>query len=219
MGVPGLYPAGGYGYPYVADRVRAQWMKHGGLRASAYSSRLFSEVMTVRPGQPDDINYLLELHRRNRGALGFLPRQAFEEYLTGERGKGARASIVTENDDSAGYLLADLRQHGGQRHLRIVHSCIQLDARRRHLGVSLVNTMLADNRPDSVRLRCAGDLLANQFWSDMGFTCVAADYNRSGRAINTWMLTPGPTLFDPSPVPPITHERMERRKVDDTGYF
>lgn len=174
---------------------------------------VMTETVVPRVALPADLPYMLDLHRKNKGALGFLPADAFNDFLY--RVGNARAGIVTENGDPTGYILA---RHSRDV-MRIVHACIQYDARRRTHGIALVQWALQTWKPTTVRLKCAGDLASNLFWRDMGFTCIHTDVTHRGRAINTWLLDLTPTLFMPSDVAPQLHVRHIASHKDDTDYI
>lgn len=118
-----------------------------------------------------DLRYILDLAGRHRSELGFLPRAAFLEYL--ER---RRIWVTLENDEPAGYILwrppALIRPQTPHTILRIVHACIQFDARRHLHATRLVRELesqLPSASPTYVACWCADDLDANTFWHAIGF--------------------------------------------------
>jgi len=148
-----------------------------------------SESSAIHIPRPGDLKYVIKLHDDNWDSLGFLPRQAFEEYQ--QRGQ---IWVTRENDEPCGYML-----FGGNRRdvpcgrrtdagtMKIVHACIQYDARRIDHATQLV-TMLEVRAVvqgfDRIALWCAQGLEANKFWAAMGYTNIGTRTKK--RVHNRW---------------------------------
>lgn len=127
-----------------------------------------------------DLAYVVALQKRNHEALGFIPRAALAEKID-----LGRIWLATENGDPAGYL-----HHGSLAvpEVRIFQAAVQYDARRRHLGLSLVADLVARARAAGARgvsLRCLDFLDANDFWTAAGFELIAREPGGRG-TLNVW---------------------------------
>lgn len=124
------------------------------------------------------VRYIDSLAHKNSEALSWLPLQAYE--LAAAEG---RIVLQLENDEPCGYLL-----HGPLRPLApctVWQLCIQTDARRRGSAVEAVEKLGADAAAagcSDLRLRCASDLDANEFWTAAGFTQFATVEGGARRA-------------------------------------
>ena len=129
---------------------------------------------------PADLAYVVALQKRNHEALGFIPRAALAEKVD-----LGRIWLATENGEPAGYL-----HHGSlaRPEVRIFQAAVQYDARRRHVGLSLVADLLARARSagaGGVSLRCLDFLDANDFWTAAGFTLLGTEPGARG-TLNVW---------------------------------
>lgn len=160
-----------------------------------------------------DLPYVMSLMRANRESVGGLPKPAVEERL--ERRTLALGLL---NGEPCGYLMFDVR--GGE--IRIPQACIQYDARRKAYGVALVDWLVANYKPDEIRIRCAADIEANLFWRELGFVCtgVVRGGSRRGRLINIWERWLTPRLLVPEDVAvlPAAQVRVDTM-YDDTAFI
>jgi ribosomal protein S18 acetylase RimI-like enzyme len=146
----------------------------------------------VRAARPADLAYVCMLQKAHGEALGFIPRAALAQKI--ELG---RVRLSLENGDPAGYL-----HHGSLAvpEVRIFQAAIQYDARRRHLGLALVDDLLAragDAGARAVSLRCLSELDANDFWCAAGFRLLDTEPGARG-TLNVW----GRVLGEPAPESP-----------------
>lgn len=143
------------------------------------------ELGAVRQATPADLAYGVALQKRNHEALGFIPRAALAEKI--DRGQ---ILLASENGDPAGFL-----HHGSLAALevRIFQAAIQYDARRRHHGLALVDTMVRRATSAGARglsLRCLDFLDANDFWTAAGFELLGREAGARG-TLNVWGRTIG----------------------------
>src|SRR3954452_11940830 len=129
---------------------------------------------------PADLPYVVHLQKRHADALGFLPRAALAEKI--ERGQ---VWLSLENGEPAGFL-----HHGSLAvpEVRIFQAAVQYDARRRHLGLSLVQRVVdraAAAGARGISLRCLSFLDANAFWEAAGFALLATEPGAKG-VLNVW---------------------------------
>lgn len=125
----------------------------------------------VRTAVPSDRTFVASLQRRFSNSLGFLPTAAIDALLD-ER----RILLGTENGDPAGYVIARRRLRCQPFTAPIVQAAVAMDARRRRLGMNLVEAVCQDAWADGrscVQCWCREDLDACDFWSACGFTAVA----------------------------------------------
>ncbi len=132
-----------------------------------------------------ELSYLVALQKKFHYELGFLPREALASKI--ERGA---VWLARENGEPAGYLC-----HGSfaRPEIRIFQAAIQYDARRRHLGLSLVADLVARARQAGaagISLRCLNDLDANGFWRAAGFRHSATEPGAKA-PLNVWTLRLG----------------------------
>jgi hypothetical protein len=136
------------------------------------------------------IDYIDGLQRKNAESLSFYPRQVFER----EQDNG-RLFLGMLNGEPCGYLYIGAIG----RDVKCHQVCIQYDARRRAHGAAIVAAMehYAEGAT-SITLRCGFDLEANDFWSCLGYSCIAhqAGGVRRMRTINVWRKQLLPELFD-----------------------
>ena len=138
---------------------------------------------------PSDLAYVVHLQKKHHYALGFLPRVALEEKID-----LGRIWLANENGEPAGFL-----HHGSLagEEVRIFQAAVQYDARRRHLGLSLVRHLLhraSDAGARGVSLRCLSSLEANDFWRVAGFSLLTTEPGARG-TLNVWTRR----LFVPPP--------------------
>lgn len=147
----------------------------------------------VRAAVDADLAYVVDVQKRHGDALGFLPRAALAEKIA-----LGRVHLALENGAPAGFL-----HHGSlaAREVRVFQAAIQYDARRRHLGLALVDDLLgraAAAGARGVSLRCLTDLDANHFWRAAGFRLLDTEPGARG-PLNVWgrVLRPGVGAVDP----------------------
>lgn len=138
-------------------------------------------LSAVRTATPADLAYVVKLQKAYGDALGFIPRAALAYKID-----RCRVHLALENGEPAGYL-----HHGSMAaspEVRIFQAAIQYDARRRHLGLALVDDLIcraiaADAR--AVSLRCLSQLDANDFWRAAGFRLQGTEPGAKG-TLNVW---------------------------------
>lgn len=139
------------------------------------------------------VRYADDLARKNSEALSFIPTPRLVKYA-----EAGQLIIQTENDEPCGFLVLGR----GWPQARIYQACIQYDARRRDHGLALVNRAVKQATAAGccdLRLWCANDLDANDFWRAAEFeNCGARPGGaRRGRVHNLWARRLLPTLLDP----------------------
>ena len=158
------------------------------------------------PATPLDqaIAYAIAQQRKHSDELGFLTRQAIEQYA-------ARGQLILshENADPASYAIFFTGRNGNRPRLdpytlRIHQICTQYDARRITHATQLVTRVVdvANARGfHAIRAWVADDIPANQFWKAIGFEIVATRRGgrRRKRTHNLWLLHLQPTLFTDIP--------------------
>ena len=143
----------------------------------------------VVQSHPSMLVYIDSLQRTNAEALSFYPRQVFER----EQQKG-RLFLGLLNGEPCGYLYVGARKADVKCH----QVCIQYDARRKLYGAAIVAVMEDYAKGAySITLRCGFDLDANNFWKEMGYSCIEhrAGGVRRMRTINVWRKQLMPELF------------------------
>lgn len=126
-----------------------------------------------------DTSFVLALQKQFANALGFLPRQAIEEYIA--RG---RILITQDNDQHAGYVLSPRRLRCSPHVTPIVQTAIHFDAQRRHLGRHLIEHVAHAAQADGqsmLQAWCRRGLDANAFWQSLGFTAVGVRRPKTSR--------------------------------------
>ena len=146
------------------------------------------------------VAYVDNLQRANVDALSFYPRSAFER-----EAQVGRLFLGILNGDPCGYIYVGARN----RDVKCHQVCIQYDARRRLYGAALVAAIeeyAIDGGASSVTLRCGFDLDANQFWTSLGYQCIAHKLGgvRRMRTINIWRKQLTPELFETIAIEPAT---------------
>ncbi|MEY2468297.1 MAG: hypothetical protein QOF21_995, partial [Actinomycetota bacterium] len=152
------------------------------------------EAVNPRTRRFDEV---IELHRRYRKTLGFLPAGAFAEYA----GDGTLLGALADDGLLVGYALYDLPRS----EIALRHLCV--DAKVRGMGVAraLVEE-LANRHSDraGIRVRCRRDWDANTMWPRLDFEPLDDRPGRSseGRLLTTWWRDFGqPNLLSGIPEP------------------
>jgi hypothetical protein len=145
---------------------------------------------------PDLIAFVDSLQRQNAKALSFYPKCVFER----ESEKG-RILLGLLNGQPCGYLYVGATG----RDVKCHQVCIQYDARRKLYGAALVQAMEDyAGGAYTITLRCGFDLDANNFWKEMGYSCVAVQDGgiRRMRKINVWRKALNIELFQDIAIEP-----------------
>lgn len=144
---------------------------------------------------------LRRLYTAHSSTLGFMPEGAFAERAA----KGTLLAAVTDDDETAGYVLYDLPR----RHIAIRHLCIADNHRKSGLARLLVDEV-AHRHPerDGILLDCRNDFPAHPLWPKLDFEPLseAPGRSRAGYPLTSWWRDFGhPTLFSSRPElePPI----------------
>lgn len=156
------------------------------------------------------VSYIDHLQKQNADDLAFYPITTLERAL-----QDKQILHCEENSEPAGYLW-----HGAIRagfDITIYQACVDYDARRRHLGWSMVRDLIEIGKASGalgIRLKCASSSEANEFWNLIGFYCtnVTTGGIKRGRMLNHWRTDLTETLFIPDSVEPST------KKIDQTNY-
>jgi GNAT superfamily N-acetyltransferase/predicted nucleic acid-binding protein len=148
------------------------------------------EVHAIDDKSPQ-LRQVLELHRRFRATLGFLPTTAFEERAA----VGTLLLAVDGAGRAIGYALYDLPR----AEIALRHLCVDEPARGKGAAKALVEA-IAERHPErrGIRVRCRRDWPANGMWPRLDFEPVSDAPGRSvaGHLLTTWWRDFGhPTLF------------------------
>jgi hypothetical protein len=131
---------------------------------------------------PELLKYVDYLQHKNAESLSFYPKSCLEREI-----KSGRILLSLLNGEPCGYLY-----HGALKGVARVHQiCIQFDLRRKLYGALLVThfeKLAIKNTARAITLRCGFDLDANQFWKDLGYSCIGIVDGgiRRQRKINIW---------------------------------
>jgi len=169
-----------------------------------------ADDLDFRLAETHDLAFVVDLERKNKESLGFLPKMAIEERIL-----SSTVILGRLNCEPFGYLLYDTRG----RDVNVLQACIQYDARRKLYGATMYQWALTKWQADFVRLKCAADLESNLFWREMGLSCVAVvdGGKRRGRKINVWHHYLVPQLITTS-VTPAFQKREDCRDIE-TGFL
>ena len=127
-----------------------------------------------------------ELMKQNSQTLGFLPREALQNYLEKNNVIGAMS-----DDELVGYLLFGANKN----YFRITHLCVVEEYRGQGVARLLVNELSESvSTQKAIKLNCRRDYPVNNLWPKLGF--VAVDEKRSRareeRFLTRWHLTLAP---------------------------
>jgi N-acetylglutamate synthase-like GNAT family acetyltransferase len=167
---------------------------------------------TIRRARPQDLKFLSHLQKKYSNELGFLPTAALQWYVEQQR-----VGVVLENNEPAGYVLG--RTHYKYQPLMrpITQTAIAFDARRRHLGMALIQRVeqhARDERQMAMQAICAENLDANDFWLALGFEHVTTfgGQNTRGRALHVWRKCVTKTRPDWFTTPPPDPGQRRRKR-------
>lgn len=150
-------------------------------------------IHQVRPGTAA-FSEVLDIHRKYKATLGFLPRRGFIERAE----KGTLIATVGRNKSVKGYALFDLPRND----IRLIHLAVAEVERGEGMARALVDWIAAEHGArQGIRLSCRRDYPANDFWPKLGFTCIGErkGRGRQSRRLAIWWLGFGhPTLFSQS---------------------
>lgn len=115
---------------------------------------------------------VLEIAKKQKATLGFLPDSAF-----GDRARAGRLLIAIQGDNVLGYSLFDLPRSG---QIKLRHVCADPAARGLDLGRLMLNK-IADLHPEAIGMTadCRKDYGLEKFWTLAGFSPRS---ERKGRA-------------------------------------
>ena len=136
---------------------------------------------------PDDLGAVDGLMKRYSQWLGFLPREALQNYLE----KGTVLGATTDDGQLVGYLLYADRYD----YFRITHLCVLKEYQCQGIARRLVNDLkeIADTQK-AIKLNCRRDFPANNLWHKLGFVALDEKPGRSkeGHLLTIWhfMLAP-----------------------------
>lgn len=118
----------------------------------------------IRVAVPADLSFLIHLHRKNSELLGFIPRAGMLEHIEYEH-----VLLAMVNGQHAAYII-----HGAAYEcMKIFQACVEYDARRMYVGMTLVEHCLWRARfecCDAVSLRIRDSHPARIFWGACGFS-------------------------------------------------
>lgn len=178
-------PSGKKAAPQQPGSSRAPAENTPSLKNPVRPARLVEPVPPPDGGvvraTPADLAYVVHLQKRHGDAIGFLPRLALAQKID-----LGRVWLARENGEPAGFL-----HHGtlNAPEVRIFQAAVQYDARRRRLGLALVDELLtraAAAGARGVSLRCLSYLEANAFWTAAGFRLLATEPGAKG-TLNVWV--------------------------------
>ena len=152
----------------------------------------------IRFAEIGDLNYVVDLSKKENHSLGFIPKIAYEAAITGIK-KGKRWSdvcndrliVCVNNGDLVGFCLASFgKVFQKPRKGKIAQICIQMDARKIERGKLLLSFVLAYGASVGCYdfgCGCADDLESNFFWKAVGWSHFG---QRKGIShTNTWKQT------------------------------
>ena len=157
-----------------------------------------NEYGLVRFATIKDINYILDLSKKESKSLGFIPKMAYESAITGIK-KGDRWSNVCNdklwvcecNGDLVGFVLASFgKTNAIWKNGKIAQICLQTDARMMQRGRLLLDKVINYGQKIgtlSFSCGCADDLPSNLFWQTMGWIKIGKRNGISHK--NTWKQT------------------------------
>jgi hypothetical protein len=152
----------------------------------------------VRFATVKDLNYIVDLSKKESKSLGFIPKMAYEAAITGiKTGKrwsnvcNDRIWVCENNGDLVGFVLASFGMPASKdKRGKIAQICIQMDARKIARGKLLLTEVIgygASVGCHNFGCGCAEDLESNIFWLAMQWDKIG---QRKGIShTNTWKQT------------------------------
>jgi N-acetylglutamate synthase-like GNAT family acetyltransferase len=135
----------------------------------------------VRPAVASDLTAIKKIADANKTALGFLPRPKISDAIQQER-----VLVLQTDSELVGFVIYRHRKKDSQTTLSDI--CVMKKWRGNQGGKCLVQTLVNDcvkHRREFILLKCPVDLLANNFYKQMGFTKVSVDKGKR-RPLNIW---------------------------------
>ena len=119
-----------------------------------------------------DVDAVDSLMKSNSSTLGFLPKQALEDYMRKDGCLGVK--------DDGGELMGYILYGNYPTNFRVVHLCVSLKFRRRGVAARLMSDLKASATTQNVvRLNCRNDFSANSLWPKLGFVAIDEKPGRS----------------------------------------
>ena len=119
-----------------------------------------------------DVDAVDSLMKSNSSTLGFLPKQALEDYMRKDGCLGVK--------DGGGELMGYILYGNYPTNFRVVHLCVSPKFRRRGVAARLMSDLKASATTQNVvRLNCRNDFPANSLWPKLGFVAIDEKPGRS----------------------------------------
>lgn len=137
-------------------------------------------IAEVVPGS-GEMARVLEMHRAEKGWLGFLPDAGFED-----RAAAGTLLVASLENSALAYVLYDLPGNW----VKIVHLCVAPEAKGTGLARTLVEELSVRHPArDGVTLSCRRSFPAATLWPKLGFRPVADRTGRShdGHRLTVWL--------------------------------
>ena len=138
----------------------------------------------IRRATQHDVSFIVALHRRLSGSLGFMPTEALREHVDLQH-----VVIAEENGDPAAFIV-----HGALKPtLRIFQAAVHYDLQRRYLGSAILSDVAARAHAcgvSAITLGCRDGLESNAFWSALRFDLRSVELGGAKRRkmVNRWQL-------------------------------
>jgi N-acetylglutamate synthase-like GNAT family acetyltransferase len=156
----------------------------------------------IRTATSQDLAFIDDLQKKHAKAVAFRPRIALENYTN-----AGAITLALENDEPAGYLLANPQLRYQPEICPIFQAAVAMDAQRRHHGIALLATVAQAAKAAGklvIQANCREELEANEFWNAAGFEPIAKIFHFAHRQrwLICWRLqltTKRPTWFETPP--------------------
>ena len=132
-----------------------------------------------------NLDYIVNLHKKNSDSLGFIPKNRIEEYIRKDQ-----VFFEYEGGLKSGYCIIG---SGKGKVLKIYQHCIEAELRRLEHGKELFNKIEFEAQKrnyENIHLRCRENLDANRFWKAIGFNFMYLESKitqRTNKGINHWI--------------------------------